>query len=183
MYAGTFGAATYGVDGLIITVEVDSANGMPSFEIVGLPSTSVRESKERVRTAIKNSGLRMKTEKITINLAPAEVKKESAGLDLPIAIGILAAQGVISAEKCREFLFVAELSLEGKLCRVNGILPMTVTARENGFKKIVVAKDNVNEALLVEGIEVFAPSTLLELVDFLNDEIKLDAEKSAQIES
>ncbi|MBQ7630417.1 MAG: YifB family Mg chelatase-like AAA ATPase [Selenomonadaceae bacterium] len=183
MYAGTFGAATYGVDGLIITVEVDSANGMPSFEIVGLPSTSVRESKERVRTAIKNSGLRMKTEKITINLAPAEVKKESAGLDLPIAIGILAAQGVISAEKCREFLFVAELSLEGKLCRVNGILPMTVTARENGFKKIVVAKDNVNEALLVEGIEVFAPTTLLELVDFLNDEIHLDAEKSAPIES
>ena len=183
MYAGTFGAATYGVDGLIITVEVDSANGMPSFEIVGLPSTSVRESKERVRTAIKNSGLRMRAEKITINLAPAEVKKESAGLDLPIAIGILAAQGVISAEKCREFLFVGELSLEGKLCRVNGILPMTVTARENGFKKIVVAKDNVNEALLVEGIEVFAPTTLLELVDFLNEEIKLDAEKSVPIES
>ena len=182
MYAGTFGATTQGVDGLIITVEVDSANGMPAFDIVGLPNASVRESKERVRTAIKNSGLRMKSEKITINLAPAEVKKESSGLDLPIAIGILAAQGIISAEKCREFLFVAELSLEGKLCRVNGVLPITITARESRLKKIIVSKENVNEALLVEGIEVYAPNNLLELVDFLNGEIKLDAEKSTPIE-
>lgn len=182
MYAGTFGATTQGVDGLIIKVEVDSANGMPSFDIVGLPSTSVRESKERVRTAIKNSGLRMKLEKITINLAPAEVKKESSGLDLPIAIGILAAQGVISASKCREFLFVAELSLEGKLCPVNGILPMTVTARDEGFKKIIVSKDNVNEALLVDGMEVYAPLNLLELVEFLNEEKTLEPEKSAPIE-
>ena len=182
MYSGTFGATTQGVDGLIIKVEVDSANGMPSFDIVGLPSTSVRESKERVRTAIKNSGLRMKMEKITINLAPAEVRKESSGLDLPISIGILAAQGAISAAKCREFLFVAELSLEGKLCPVNGILPMTVTARESGITKIVVAKDNVNEALLVDGMEVYAPLNLLELIDFLNDEVKLDAEKSSPVE-
>ena len=182
LYAGTFGATTQGVDGLIITVEVDSANGMPAFDIVGLPNASVRESKERVRTAIKNSGLRMKSEKITINLAPAEVKKESSGLDLPIAIGILAAQGIISAEKCREFLFVAELSLEGKLCRVNGVLPITITARESRLKKIIVSKENVNEALLVEGIEVYAPNNLLELVDFLNGEIKLDAEKSTPIE-
>ena len=90
MYARTFGAATLGVDGLIISVEVDSANGMPAFDIVGLPNAAVRESKERVRTAIKNSGLRSRQEKITVNLAPAEIKKESAGLDLPIAIGLLA---------------------------------------------------------------------------------------------
>ena len=113
MYARTFGAATQGVDGLIISVEVDSANGMPAFDIVGLPSTAVRESKERVRTAIKNSSLRMRAEKITINLAPASVKKESAGLDLPIAIGLLAAQGRLRPSSCEEFLFVAELSLEG----------------------------------------------------------------------
>ena len=182
MYAGTFGATTQGVEGLIIKVEVDSANGMPSFDIVGLPSTSVRESKERVRTAIKNSGLRMKLEKITINLAPAEVKKESSGLDLPIAIGILAAQGVISSAKCREFLFVAELSLEGKLAPVNGVLPIVVTARDEGLKKIIVSKDNVNEALLVDGMEVYAPLNLLELVDFLNEEIKLEPEKSAPVE-
>ena len=115
MYAKTYGATTAGIDGLIISVEVDSATGMPAFDIVGLPSTAVRESKERVRTAIKNSGLRMRAEKITINLAPAGVKKESAGLDLPIAIGLLAAQGRLRPSVCEEFLFVAELSLEGIL--------------------------------------------------------------------
>ena len=88
MYARTFGATTQGVDGLIISVEVDSSNGLPAFDIVGLPSVAVRESKERVRTAIKNSGLRSRAEKITINLAPASIKKESAGLDLPIAVGL-----------------------------------------------------------------------------------------------
>ena len=183
MYASTFGATPLGIDGLIIKVEVDSGNGMPSFDIVGLPSTSVRESKERVRTAIKNCGLRMRAEKITINLAPAEIKKESVGLDLPIAVGILAAQGRVDVDKCREFIFVSELSLEGKLCRVNGILPVTVRAREDGFKKIVVAKDNVNEALLVEGVEVYAPETLLELIEFLNDEINLEPEKPVPIEN
>lgn len=173
MYARTFGASTLGVDGLIITVEVDSANGMPAFDIVGLPVGSVRESKERVRTAIKNSGLRTRAEKITVNLAPAEIKKESAGLDLPIAIGLLASQGRISDEKCRQFVFIAELSLEGKLCRVDGILPMTITARDAGFKKIVVAQENMNEALLVDGLEVYAPKDLLELVEFLNEETAL----------
>ena len=173
MYAKTFGASTLGVDGLIITVEVDSANGLPSFDIVGLPSGSVRESKERVKTAIKNSGLRTRSEKITVNLAPAELKKESAGLDLPIAIGFLASQGRISAEKVLSFVFIAELSLDGKLCRVNGVLPMAITARDAGFKKIVVAQENINEALLVDGLEVYAPKNLLELVEFLNEEATL----------
>lgn len=173
MYAKTFGASTLGVDGLIITVEVDSANGLPSFDIVGLPSGSVRESKERVKTAIKNSGLRTRSEKITVNLAPAELKKESAGLDLPIAIGFLASQGRISPEKVLSFVFIAELSLDGKLCRVNGVLPMAITARDAGFKKIVVAQENINEALLVDGLEVYAPKNLLELVEFLNEETTL----------
>ncbi len=173
MYARTFGASTLGVDGLIISVEVDSANGMPAFDIVGLPNASVRESKERVRTAIKNSGLRLRAEKITVNLAPAEIRKESAGLDLPMAIGLLAAQGQIQQKVCEEFLFIAELSLEGNLRSVRGVLPMTIIARDNKFKKIVVAPENVNEALLVEGVEVFAPETLRELVDFLRDEGEL----------
>ena len=177
MYARTFGATTQGVDGLIITVEVDSANGMPAFDIVGLPNASVRESKERVRTAIKNSNLKIRPEKITVNLAPADIKKDSAGLDLPIAVGLLAAQGRVVAEKCGDFLFVSELSLEGKLCGVRGVLPIAVTAREAGLKKIIVAKENANEALLVEGVEVYSPENLIELIDFLNEEIQLDAEK------
>ena len=182
MFARTFGASTQGVDGLIIKVEVDSANGMPGFDVVGLASGSVRESKERVRTAIKNSGLRMKAEKITINLAPAEIRKESAGLDLPIALGILAAQGRISDEKYKDFVFIGEVSLEGKLCRVNGILPMAITARDEGFKKIVVPQENVNEAVLVDGLEVFAPKNLFELVEFLNGEKELQPEKAQPVE-
>ncbi|MCR5834799.1 MAG: YifB family Mg chelatase-like AAA ATPase [Selenomonadaceae bacterium] len=181
MYARTFGSATLGVDGMIITVEVDSANGMPAFDIVGLPSTAVRESKERVRTAIKNSGLRMRSEKITINLAPANVKKESAGLDLPIAIGLLASQGRLRASICEDFLFVAELSLEGNLRPVPGVLPIAITAREEGFKKIIVANENINEALLVEGLEVYSPKTLMELVDFLDGEIEMKTAKPQPI--
>ncbi len=173
MYAKTFGAATFGVDGLIISVEVDSANGMPAFDVVGLAYAAVKESKERVRTAIKNSGLRSRQEKITVNLAPADIKKESAALDLPIAIGLLAAQGKIPTEKLIDIVFIAELSLEGKLCSVNGILPMAVTARDSGFKKIFVAPGNANEALLVEGIEVYAPEYLLDLVEFLQGEFEL----------
>ena len=183
MYAKTFGASTQGVDGLIIKVEVDSANGMPSFDIVGLASGSVRESKERVRTAIKNSGIKMRAEKITINLAPAEIRKESAGLDLPIAIGLLAAQGRVDDDKCKNFVFVGELSLEGNICRVNGILPIAMTARDEGYKKIVVSQENINEALLVDDMEVFAPKNLLELVQFLNDEIELEPAKPQPIET
>ena len=174
MYARTFGAATQGVDGLIISVEVDTANGLPAFDIVGLPSTAVRESKERVRTAIKNSGLRSRTEKITINLAPANVRKESAGLDLPIAIGLLAAQGRLRPSVCEEFLFVAELSLEGVLRPVAGVLPIAITARAEGFKKLIVAPENINEALLVDGLEVYAPKSLIDLVDFLDGEKDLE---------
>ena len=164
MFAKTFGATTLGVDGQIISVEVDSSNGMPTFDIVGLPDASVRESKERVRTAIKNSNLLLRAEKITINLAPANLKKDSPGLDLPIAIGLLTGQGTIPKEKIEDCLFSAELSLEGNLRGVHGILPMVVTAREQGLKKIFVSKENANEALLVDGVEVYAPNNLSELV-------------------
>lgn len=164
MFARTFGATTLGVDGQIISVEVDSSNGLPTFDIVGLPDASVRESKERVRTAIKNSNLLLKSEKITINLAPANIKKDSSGLDLPIAVGLLCGQGTIPKEKTEDCLFSAELSLEGNLRGVRGILPMVVMAREQGFKKIFVSKENANEALLVDGLEVYAPNNLSELV-------------------
>ncbi len=167
MFAKVFGSTTLGVEGQIISVEVDSSNGLPTFEIVGLPNTSVRESKERVRTAIKNSNLLMRMEKITINLAPADLKKDSSGLDLPIAVGILSAQGVIPRDKIQDCLFTAELSLEGKLCGIRGVLPMIVSARDKGIKKFFVSTENVNEALLVDGIEVYAPENLSDLVRFL----------------
>lgn len=166
MYAKTYGSVTFGVDGTTITVEVDAAAGLPHFEIVGLPNAAVKEAKERVRTAIKNSGIRLKQERVTINLAPAGIRKESLGLDLPMAIGLLAAYGEINADAVKDCLFAAELSLEGKLRPICGVLPMTIKAKEDGFTKIFVAAENANEALLVDGITVYSPSDLAALTDF-----------------
>ena len=157
-----------GVDGLIIAVEVDSAAGLPAFDIVGLPDTAVRESKERVRTAIRNSGIQLRQEKVTINLAPAGIRKDSPGLDLPIAIGLLAAYGVVPQDSIKTSFFAAELSLEGECRAVHGILPMVIAAREKGLTSVFVARGNANEALLVEGITVYVLDRLNEVVQFLN---------------
>ncbi|MBR1421627.1 MAG: YifB family Mg chelatase-like AAA ATPase [Selenomonadaceae bacterium] len=184
MYARTFGATTLGVDGMIITVEVDSSNGLPAFDIVGLPSGSVKEAKERVRTAIKNSGLYLKQERVTINLAPADIRKEGSTLDLPIAMGLLAAHGIVPIESMSKVLFAAELSLEGTLRGISGVLPMTIQAKKEGFEKIFVARENANEALLVDDIEVFAPENLAQVIAHLIGERKLSpAEKIESDES
>lgn len=175
MFAKSYGATTLGVDGLIIDVEVDAGFGFPAFDIVGLPDTAVRESKERVRTAIKNSGIKLKQEKVTINLAPADIRKDSSGLDLPIAVGLLAAHAVLPVETLAGNLFAAELSLEGECRPVQGVLSMVVEAKRRGFAAAYVAKANVNEALLVQGIAVYGVGTLAELVAHLRGEQPLTA--------
>ena len=162
-----------GVDGLIIAVEVDSAAGLPAFDIVGLPDTAVRESKERVRTAIRNSGIQLRQEKVTINLAPAGIRKDSPGLDLPIAVGLLAAYGVVPADCLQTSFFAAELSLEGECRPVRGILPMVIAAREKGLTSVFVARGNANEALLVEGVTVYVIDCLHEVVQFCNGQESL----------
>ena len=167
MFAKSYGAVTFGVDGRIIDVEVDVSYGFPAFDIVGLLDTAVKESRERVRTAIKNTGVKLKPARVTINLAPADIRKDSSGLDLPIAVGLLAAYGLIPTERIEHALFAAELSLEGELRSVRGVLPMTVGAKEHGFREIFVAPGNGSEALLVDGICVYAPKNLRELYDFL----------------
>lgn len=168
MFARSFGGTTLGVDGLIIAVEVDSAAGLPAFDIVGLPDTSVRESKERVRTAIRNAGIQLRQEKVTINLAPAGIRKDSPGLDLPIAMGLLAAYGVLPADCLQKSFFAAELSLEGECRPVSGILPMVIAARKEGLTSVFVARGNANEALLVEGIQVYVLDHLRQAVAFFN---------------
>ena len=173
MFARTNGAVTLGVDGIVVAVEVDVSFGFPSFDVVGLLDTAVKESKERVRTALKNAGFKLKQEHVTINLAPADIRKDSSGLDLPIAMGLLAAYGLVPQERIRSALFAAELSLEGALRGVAGILPMAVQARDSGITEIFVAPDNANEALLVEGLRVYAPKTLTELADFLTGRAKM----------
>ena len=160
MFARTYGATTLGVNGVLIGVEVDVSAGFPAFDVVGLLDTAVKESKERVRTAIKNSGIRIQQQKVTINLAPADIRKDSPGLDLPIAVGLLAAYGEIAPEKVDGSLFAAELSLEGELRGIRGVLPMAIHARAQGLKKFYVAPENLNEALLVDVIETLCGEQL-----------------------
>jgi len=162
--------ALYGLDGQIVEVEVDVSKGLPSFDIVGLPDTSVREAKDRVRTAIKNSGLEFPVKRITVNLAPADLKKEGPIYDLPIAVGILAATKQLPVERCRQYVFLGELSLNGTLRSVTGILPNVLAVKEAGLKQVVVPLDNAQEAALVEEVEVFPAASLDELVAFLRDE-------------
>lgn len=173
MYAKTFGAATIGINGIVIEVETDVANGLPGFEIVGLPDVAVREAKERVRTAVKNSGIKLPPKRVTVNLAPADIKKDGCGLDLPIAAALLTAHGLISQERCQNTMFVGELSLNGKLRIVSGILPIAIECRKKGLNEIFLPKGNEQEALLIDGLKVYPLKSLTELLDFFNEKTKL----------
>ena len=166
--------ALLGLEGFLIDVQVDVSNGMPCWEMVGLPDTSVREAKERVKTAIKNSGYEMLSKRIVINLAPADTKKEGSTFDLPIAIGILIDLGEIHSKELQDIAFVGELSLDGKISRINGILPMCIEAQKLGIKKLIVPKENANEAAIVKGMEVLGAENLKQVVDYLNDEGKIE---------
>lgn len=156
-----------GLDGLDIDVEVDMNIGMPSYEIVGLPDAAVKESKERVRSAIKNSGFEFPTKKITVNLAPANVRKAGPVFDLPIALAILSSSSQLISTKLKDFVIIGELGLDGKVKAVQGVLPILISARELGFKKFIIPKANENEASFIDGIEVFALSSLSEVASLL----------------
>ncbi len=166
--------ALHGLDGYLIDVQVDVSNGMPCWEIVGLPDTSVKEAKERVKTAIKNSGYELLSKRIIINLAPADTKKEGSLFDLPIAIGILEDLGEIKNESLDKIAFIGELSLDGNINRVNGILPMCIEAKKLGIKTVIVPKENSKEAAIVNGIEVLGSSNLKEVVKYLNNIKKIE---------
>ena len=180
LFAKTYGATTLGIDGRIIDVEVDASFGLPGFELVGLPDTSVKESKERVRTAIRNSGFQLRQERVTVNLAPADVRKDSSGLDLPMAVGLLVAYGLVPAESVEHALFSAELSLDGNCRPVSGVLPMAITARERGLTDFYVAGKNVDEALLIDGLRVYAVENLAQLIHHLTGEETLTPAVPAQ---
>jgi len=168
MLATVLSGALVGIDGLLVEVEVDVALGLPQFTTVGLPEGAVKESKDRVRSAIKNSGYEFPPRKITVNLAPADLKKEGSAYDLPIALGILAAEGWLNKERLSEHALLGELSLDGRIKPVHGALPLAVMAREKGLKGLVVPADNAAEAAVVTGVEVFGVSTLSEAFLFLN---------------
>lgn len=159
--------ALSGLEGVAVTVETDVSRGLPSYEIVGLPDAAVRESKERVRSAIKNSALNFPAHKITVNLAPAYVKKEGSAFDLPVAISLLLAYGELAAD-VSGVVFLGELALSGELRPVTGVLPAVISARDKGFTKFVVPYGNRKEAGYVRGVEVYAAKTLKEVVDHLS---------------
>jgi len=162
-------SAVLGIDAYIVEVEVDISGGLPRFDIVGLPDAAVQESRERVRSAIKNSGLEFPMKRITINLAPADVRKEGPSFDLPIAVGILAATGQVDLEALRDTIVVGELSLDGGVRPVSGVLPIALKARELKVRRVVVPAHNVKEAAIVGEVEVYPVTTLTEVVQFFND--------------
>jgi len=154
----------FGIDGYIVDVETDVSKGIPSFDVVGLPDTAVKESRERVRAAIKNSLLDFPTRRITINLAPAHIKKEGPFYDLPISIGILTCTEQIKNNEVFEYMFLGELSLTGELRPVCGALPMIISAVQNGIKKIILPEANKHEAAAIKGAEVYPAKNLAEIV-------------------
>ncbi|OPX97420.1 MAG: Competence protein ComM [Syntrophorhabdus sp. PtaB.Bin047] len=168
-------ATVYGIDGIKIDVEVDIAYGLPAFNIVGLPEASVKESKERVRSAIKNAGFEFPGDRITINLAPADVRKEGSSFDLPIAVGILAAMGALKMEVLEGHLIAGELSLDGSVKPVRGILPVALLTRQEGLGTIIVPVANGREASVVQGITVLGADHLLEIFHYFKGEGELVA--------
>lgn len=167
MIARTQSYTLLGLEGVPVTVETDISKGIPSFDMVGLPDTAVKESKERVKSAVKNSGLDFPNRSITVNFAPAYVKKEGSYLDLPTAISVLCAGGVLQA-KTNDVVFLGELALGGELRSVNGVLPVLISARDKGYTTFVIPKANENEASFIHGITVYAAKSLKEVVDHLS---------------
>ena len=167
MLAKVLSSAVIGIDAYPVEVEVDIMSGLPCFTTVGLPETAVKESKERVKSAIKNSGYAFPDDRITVNLAPAHIKKEGTGFDLPIALGILRATGMIPAEKLSKYFFLGELSLDGRVKPVFGSLSMAIAAKEEGYDGIVVPFGNRKEASVVQNMEVFGAQNLSQVAEFI----------------
>lgn len=164
-----------GLQGDLIEIQTYITGGLPGFEIVGLPDVSVKEAKERVKASIKNIGVNFPSKKIIINLAPADKRKEGAYYDLPMAIGVLKSLNIIYKEIDEKIIFVGELSLDGKINKVSGILPICIQAMELGVKRIIIPKDNRNEATLISGIEIIAVENLIDVIKYLNKEMDIKA--------
>ena len=166
-----------GLNGYLISVEVDVSAGIPCFEIVGLPDTSIKESRERVQTAIRNTGIQLLSKKIIVNLAPANIRKEGSMFDLPMAVGVLIATKNIKNKKINDILentvFIGELSLDGTLNKVSGILPVCIEAKKLGIKQIVLPQENAKEASIIDGLNVLPVKTLQDVISYLNNDLEI----------
>ncbi len=170
MVTQVISGTTVGIEGHKIIVETDIAGGIPAIAMVGLPDTAINEARERIRAAFRNSGIEFPIHKVVINLAPADLKKEGSGYDLPMAVGILTANGDIDITKLDDTAFLGELSLDGSVRAITGVLPIVLGLKEQGVKRVFVPKDNVAEAALVEDVEVYGLTHLCEVLEFFSDE-------------
>jgi magnesium chelatase family protein len=170
MLSKILSASIIGIDAYSVEVEVDiTSKGLPHFSMVGLPDAAVKESRDRVRAALKNIGFHFPLKQITVNLAPADLKKEGSAFDLPIAIGISAAEGVLESDAVDGYLFTGELSLDGRLKPVQGSLSIAMKARELSLKGVVLPEENAREAAVVKGIPVYGLKSLPDVIEFLRD--------------
>jgi magnesium chelatase family protein len=174
MQATALSSTLQGIDGLLVEVEVDLGHGMGRFSIVGLPEGAVRESKDRVRSALKNGGYRVRAQCITVNLAPADVKKDGAAFDLPIALGMLAASGQLPKDRLQTYASVGELSLDGRVKAVRGALPVAAAVQTSGLRGVLVPPVNAREAAVIPGIEVIPVPTLADAFEFLRGERSIE---------
>ncbi len=174
MLSRVLSCATYGIDGYLIEVEVDLSGGLPGFTTVGLPDNAVKESKDRVFAAIKNAGFRFPSKKITVNLAPADIKKEGSSFDLPIAVGILAASQTVSTSSLARYAILGELSLDGSLRPIKGAISVSLAAKANRIEGLILPASNAREAAIVDGIDVYGFENLIEVVAFLNGELQIN---------
>ena len=168
MLSKLYSASTYGTEAYQLEIEADISRGLPAISVVGLPDTAVKESRDRVKSAIKNCGYEYPRGRITINLAPADIKKEGPAFDLPIALGILASSGQISFSVLKDFVFLGELALNGRIRPVKGVLPIALFLRNSPLKKLIVPKENANEAAIIKEIDVYPVEDLREVADLLS---------------
>lgn len=176
MLVKTYSSTVFGIDATTITIEVNLAIGV-NFLLVGLPDSAVKESQQRIKAAFKNNDLKFPGKEITVNMAPADIRKEGSVFDLPIAIGILAVSDQVITEKLAEYILIGELSLDGNLNPLKGILPIALQAKREGFKGLIVPMENAKEAAVVEGLNVHGVNNLMEVVQFLNNERDLEPVK------
>ncbi len=174
MLSTVYTISLIGLYGNLVEVQTDISGGLPNFEIVGLPDATVKESKERIKSAIRNSQVELSSRKILINLAPSDLKKEGSGYDLPMAVGVLIAIGCIKDIDVNNSIFIGELALDGKINKITGVLPICVESKKIGIKTVFVPKENEKEASIVDGIEVIAVETLQQLIDHLNNVKKIE---------
>ena len=167
MLTKLFGAAVQGIDATIVTIEVNSSRGIKFF-LVGLPDSAVKESHERIMSALQVNGYKFPTCQIVVNMAPADIRKEGSSYDLPLAIGILAATGTVSSDKLNRYLIIGELGLDGNLQPIKGALPIAICAREQGLEGLILPKQNAREAAVVNNLKVYGVENITEVIEFFN---------------